>query len=196
MSPERSFSHELWEQIPVAVQAYVGALEARVTPLEAAVQRLEATVQHLTERLQQDARTSSRPPSSHPPQARHRRPRHESSGRRPGGQPGHAGQTGMRVPVEEVDGVMLVTPARCRRCQQSFQGEDPQPQRHQVTESPPVKPVVTEYRLHPLICSACGEATRAEVPPGVPQGNSARGCRRSRRCARGPIICRSAQHKA
>jgi hypothetical protein len=33
-----------------------------------------------------------------------------------------------------------------------------------------VKPVVTEYQLHQLVCPACGEATRAEVPPGVPTG--------------------------
>jgi transposase len=31
-------------------------------------------------------------------------------------------------------------------------------------------PVVTEYQLHQLACSACGEVTRAEVPPGVPTG--------------------------
>jgi transposase len=30
--------------------------------------------------------------------------------------------------------------------------------------------MVTEYRLHQLIGSACGEATRAAVPPGVPPG--------------------------
>jgi transposase len=37
-----------------------------------------------------------------------------------------------------------------------------------MTEIPPVKPVVTEYQLHQLVCPACGEATRAELPPGVP----------------------------
>jgi transposase len=39
-----------------------------------------------------------------------------------------------------------------------------------VTEIPPVKPVVTEYQLHQLICSSCGAATRPELPPGVPTG--------------------------
>ena len=33
-----------------------------------------------------------------------------------------------------------------------------------------MKPVVTEYQLHQLVCPACGEVTRAEVPPGVPTG--------------------------
>jgi transposase len=39
-----------------------------------------------------------------------------------------------------------------------------------VTEIPPVKPVVTEYQLHALVCPACGEATRAALPLGVPTG--------------------------
>ena len=138
--------------------------------LETTVQRLEGIVQQLTERLQQDSRTSSRPPSSDPPQALGKRPRQQPSGRRPGGQPGHEGHTRGLVPVEEVDVVVPVKPIRCRRCQHPLQGEDAQPQRHQVTEIPPVKPVVTEYQLHQLVCPACGEATRAEVPPGVPTG--------------------------
>jgi transposase len=74
------------------------------------------------------------------------------------------------LPVEEVDVVIPVKPERCPRCQHPLQGPDPQPQRHQVTEIPPVKPVVTEYQLHRLVCPACGEATRAEVPAGVPAG--------------------------
>jgi transposase len=63
------FPQELWEQTPPAVRDYIRTLEARVAALEAAVQRLEAIVQPLTERLQQTSRTSSRPPSSDPPQA-------------------------------------------------------------------------------------------------------------------------------
>jgi transposase len=131
---------------------------------------LEATVQQLQEQLQQGSRTSSRPPSSDPPQALAKRPRREPTGRRPGGQPGHEGQTRGLLPREEVDVVVPVKPERCRQCQQPLQGEDPQPQRHQVTEMPPVRPVVTEYRLHRLVCPACGEATRAELPAGVPTG--------------------------
>src|SRR5262245_50088271 len=163
MNSEPLFSAELWERTPPEVQAYLRALEARVAALE-------ATVQQLREELQQDSRTSSRPPSSDPPQARAKRPRHEPTGRRPGGQPGHDGHTRGLVPLEEVDVIVPVKPERCRRCQYPLQGEDSQPQRHQVTEIPPVKPVVTEYQLHQLVCPACGKATRAALPPGVPTG--------------------------
>jgi transposase len=74
------------------------------------------------------------------------------------------------VPVEEVNVVIPVKPARCRRCLQPLQGEDPQPQRHQVTEIPSMKPAITEYRVHRLVCPACGEATRAALPAGVSPG--------------------------
>jgi transposase len=163
MPTERPLSQELWDQTPAAVQDYIRALEARVTAVE-------AIVQHLTERLQQDSRTSSRPPSSDPPQAIGRRPRHEPSGRRPGGQPGHEGHTRALVPIEQVAVVIPVKPERCHHCQRPLQGEDPQPQRHQVTEVPPVKPIVTEYQRHRLVCPVCGEATGAQWPVGVPSG--------------------------
>jgi transposase len=69
-----------------------------------------------------------------------------------------------------VDVVVPVKPERCHHCQHLLPGENPQPQRHQVTKIPPVKPVVTAYQLHRLVCPACGEETRAEVPAGVPTG--------------------------
>ena len=154
---------EIWERIPPEAQAYIRALESRVAVLE-------ATVQALREQVQQTSRTSSRPPSSDPPQALGQRPRRGPTGRRPGGQPGHAGQARALLPVEEVDVVVPVKPERCHHCQHLLWGEDPQPQRHQVTEIPPVQPVVTEYQVHRLVCPACGEVTCADVPPGVPLG--------------------------
>jgi transposase len=170
MDTKRPFSQALWDQTSAAVQDYIGALEARVAALEGTVQRLEATVQHLTEHVQQNSRNSSHPPSSDPPQVLGKRPRQAPTGRRPGGQPGHEGHARALVPVEEVDVLVPVKPERCQHCQHPLQGEDPQPQRHQVTEIPPVKPVVTEYQLHQLVCPACGAATWAELPPGVPTG--------------------------
>ena len=163
MDSQIPLPREIWEHIPPEAQVYIRALESRVAALE-------ATVQQLREQVQQTSRTSSRPPSSDPPQALGQRPRRQPTGRRPGGQPGHEGQARALVPVEEVDVAVPVKPERCHHCQHLLQGEDPQPQRHQVTEIPPMKPVVTEYQLHRLVCPACGEETRAEVPAGVPTG--------------------------
>lgn len=154
---------EIWERTPREAQEYILALEARVAALE-------ASVQELRERLRQDSRTSSRPPSSDALHSQQQRPRRPPSGRRPGGQPGHRGQTRTLMPVDEVDVVVPLKPAFCARCHQPLAGEDPQPQRHQVFEIPPIRPVVTEYQVHQLSCPACGDVTQAPWPAGVPTG--------------------------
>ena len=158
MATHPSIPPELWDRTPREVQDYILALEARVAAIE-------ATVQELLERLQQDSRTSSRPPSSDPPQRQ--RPRRQPSGRRPGGQPGHPGQTRTLVAVEDVDVVIPLKPNACARCQQPLLGNDANPQRHQVIEIPPMRPVVTEYQVHQLVCPLCGDSTRAAWPDGV-----------------------------
>ncbi len=44
--------------------------------------------------------------------------------------------------------------------------------RHQVWELPEIKPQVIEYQRQRLLCACCGETTCAELPPGVPVGQS------------------------
>ena len=154
---------EIWDRTPPEAQALLLHLATRVATLE-------VTVQELREQVRQDSRTSSRPPSSDPPTSPRQRRRRQPSGRRPGGQPGHCGQTRTLSPVEEVDEVIVLQPEFCARCHQPLDGDDPQPQRHQVFEIPPIRPVVTEYQLHRLSCPSCGEATQAAWPAGVPRG--------------------------
>jgi transposase len=144
------------------------AQAAMLAQLRAEVAQLRATVEELAQRLGRNSCNSSQPPSADPPQTT--RPRRAPSGRRPGGQPGHEGQSRALVPIEEVDVVIPMRPERCARCQFPLHGEDGQPQRHQVTDIPAVKPRVTEYQLHRLVCTVCGEVTRAELPAGVPRG--------------------------
>lgn len=168
MDTHPSLPPELWEQTPPEVQAYIWALEARIVTFEAMVQTLQAQVRTLQEQLNQTSRNSSRPPSSDPPQSpRPRRPRGQ---RRRGGQPGHPGYTRTLVPVEDVDEVVVLKPEQCQGCHAPLSGEDAAPFRHQVIEIPPIKPVITEYQWHQLVCSACGETTRAPWPAGVPSG--------------------------
>ena len=96
-------------------------------------------------------------------------PRRPRSQRRRGGQPGHPGHTRTLIPVEEVDEVVVLKPEQCAHCQAPLSGDDPTPFRHQVIEIPPIKPVVTEYQWHQLVCPACGETTRAPWPAGRSQ---------------------------
>lgn len=137
MNTTSPLSQEVWERTPAEAQASIRALEARVTALE-------ATVQRLLERLRMDSQHSSQPPSSDRPATRRPRLRRTPSGRKPGGHPGHQGQSRALVPLEDVTAVLPVKPTHCARCRHPLQGEEGQPQRHQVTALPPVQPVVTE----------------------------------------------------
>src|SRR6267143_3397658 len=156
-----ALSRDIWERTPPEAQAYIGTLEARVATLEDRVRTLQ-------EQLNQSSRNSSRPPSSDPPQSQ--RPTRPRGQRRRGGQPGHPGQTRTLVPVEDVDEVVVLKPEQCSGCHAPLSGDDPTPFRHQVIEIPPIKPVITEYQWHQLVCPECGETTRAPWPAGVPSG--------------------------
>lgn len=142
-------------------------LESQLADALKRLEKLERENLDLKSRLNQNSRNSSKPPSSDPPSTPLRLPK-PPTGRSPGGQPGHEGSTFKLVPVEEVDRVVAVKPERCLDCGHRLSGIDPDPKRHQVTEIPPVKPVIIEYLLHRLICPNCSGATRAELPPGVP----------------------------
>jgi transposase len=168
METPPALPHEIWERTPPEAQAYIRALEARVETLTSMIHVLQEQVGTLQEQLNQTSRNSSRPPSSDPPQPqRPSRPRGEHHR---GGQPGHPGHTRTLLPVNEVDEVVVIKPEACTQCHAPLSGDDPQPWRHQVIEIPPIKPVVTEYQWHQLVCAACGEVTRAPWPTGVPSG--------------------------
>jgi len=173
METRAALSPEIWNQTPPEARAYIEALEARLATLETIVQALQAQNRALQEQnrvlqeqLNQNSRNSSRPPSSDPPgPPRPSRPRGK---RRRGAQPGHPGHHRALVPVEAVDEVVVVKPDRCSACHAPLAGDDPSPFRHQVIEIPPIKPMITEYQWHQLVCPDCGETTRAPWPKGAP----------------------------
>jgi transposase len=163
MSQELPLPKELWDLIPPAAQA---ALLAVLGNLQAELSDLRQQVADLNARLGQNSQNSSRPPSSDAPNVKRPPPR-EPSGRRRGAQPGHeAHHRPLLPPDEEVPR----KPTICRRCGAALAGSDAQPRRHQVIELPPIKPLVTEYQLHRLVCPRCGTSTCATLPEGVPVG--------------------------
>src|SRR5438477_5289172 len=126
---------ELWDQIRPAAQAAILSL---IQQYEQRLQTLQQQVAQLTERLNQTSTNSSRPPSSDPPHVK-RRPPTKASGRKRGGQPGHARQQRLLVPPEQLKQVIPVKPSACRKCGGSLHGEDPHPRKHQVAEIPTVQ---------------------------------------------------------
>jgi transposase len=146
------------------------AVLLRVGELIEANRRLEARVDELEQRLNRSSRNSSLPPSQDPPSAPPR-PQQAASGRRRGGQAGHEGRNRPLLPLEQVDELLEHWPQRCHACARVFREDERNdaaaPQRHQVSELPPIAVRVSEHRLHRLRCPACAACTRAQLPAEV-----------------------------
>jgi len=128
----------------------------------------EARLAELERRLGLDSRNSGKPPSSDglkkPPRTRSLR---ERSGRKPGGQKGHKGETLRQAAAP--DTAVDHFPETCRRC-----GSALAPAMatgygaRQVFDLPAPRPlVVTEHRAHHCRCGKCGAETGASFPEGV-----------------------------
>lgn len=181
MSTERQSSHplipaEIDAEMTPAVRAFVHALiegfqsqirvlQAQIVDLNAKVADLESQVKKLT------PQNSSVPPSSVHPHAKPLRDK-PKSGKSRGGQKGHPRHQRELVPTEKCDSVIPLAPPACRCCGEALSGHDPAPIRHQIYELPPIKATITEYQQHRLKCTKCGTTTCAELPVGVPRGQS------------------------
>jgi len=146
-------------------------LEAEITPaVRTFLEMLLDRIAQL-EREQKTPQNSSLPPSTQHPHARPQ-PQKRKSKRKRGGQPGHKKHDRPLIPIDQCEDVVLLLPTECRRCKEKLSGSDPEPLRHQVWELPEITPLVIEYQRHRLTCPCCGETTCAELPVGVPQGQS------------------------
>lgn len=176
---------EVRARLPPVVAAYVVALEGAVQTLSVANAALAARVAELEARLGQNSTNSSRPPSSDLPGRRPPTPQSPSSGRRPGGQPGHPGQYRALLPPEQVTHTVRRVPAACGGCGAALSHAagpaDPADERRQVVELPPVAVVVIEYHLAARRCAGCGQLTRATLPAAA--GASGFGPRLTAVCA-------------
>lgn len=141
-------------------QAIMAAQAQAITALQARVKELEG-------RLTMDSRNSHKPPSTDASRRRTqslRRP----SGKKPGGQPGHPGQT-LRMAAEP-DTVMEHRPEGCASCGASLAGVVPiKVERRQVIDLPPLHWETIEHRVEHLCCPACGHATAGVFPPEARQ---------------------------
>jgi transposase len=147
-------------------------LIARQSPeAQAIIRLLLAKIAELEARLNKTPQNSSLPPSTQHPHAKPPAAKSKSKKKR-GGQPGHPKHERPLLPTEHCDDVQSLKPTECRRCGEKLRGRDTDPLRHQVWELPEIKPLVTEYQRHRLICPCCGETTCAPLPPGVPHGQS------------------------
>jgi len=147
------------------LEAENAALREQLTVVLARMRLLEA-------RLAKDSHNSSKPPASDGlkrplPQTRSLRRR---SGRKPGGQLGHAGETLHLVATDQVDAVVEHRPTVCATCQTPLDAtaEVAACERRQVQDLPPIRLRVTEHQALHLRCGACQQVTAAAFPPTAP----------------------------
>jgi transposase len=150
------------EQI-AALQAENAALRVQVAALVARVQELEA-------RQAKDSHNSSKPPSS---DGLARKPRktkslRQRSGKKPGAQLGHRGETLRLVATPDV--VVEHRPAWCLHYRAPLPGSEPVVlrERRQVHELPPVRLVVTEHQALHVRCSGCAQVSVGTFPMEAP----------------------------
>jgi transposase len=158
---------------------YGAGPEAVVALVEGLVRRLavvEGRVAALEDRVALDSHNSSKPPSSDlgrpKPAPRSLRPAPGTTGRAPGGQPGHPGTT-LRL-VATPDRLALHRPAQCAACGTRLDpgdsGERLDAERRQVLDVPlPPRLAVVEHRVVRVTCAACGAETAGAFPGGVAQ---------------------------
>ncbi|MGH8336681.1 MAG: IS66 family transposase, partial [Gammaproteobacteria bacterium] len=149
------------------VLGIVAYYEARLAAMEARVAELEGKLAAATKTPQ----NSSLPPSTQHPHAKPAAAKPKSKKKR-GGQPGHSKHERAFIPAEQCQKVVACRPSACRRCGVDLTGSDPEPLRHQVWEIREIKPLVTEYQLHRLMCPRCCDTTCGQLPAGVPRSQA------------------------
>ena len=121
-------------------------------------------------KLNTNSGNSSTPPSANPLGAKPPVVKKKSKRKR-GGQPGHPPHLKQLLPPERVTRTETIVPPTCEGCGAVLSSKagpgDPEPQRFQVVELPPIVAEVTEYQAHGRTCRCCGHLTQATIPAEV-----------------------------
>ena len=148
---------------------YIDVLELVVTKQQAQITELvaqgiafQARIQELERQLRSNSRNSSKPPSSDGYAKPAPKSRRQRSGKKPGKQPGDAGQHLAQRP--DPDALRTHTPEHCDDCGRDLSGAEVMGiRRRQVFDLPPVSLFCTEHRSERKRC-VCGAETSAEFP--------------------------------
>ncbi len=135
------------------------------TALRAQVAWLSERVSVLEAQLAKDSHNSHLPPSS---DRFHRQPKslRKKSGKKPGGQIGHAGNT---LKLSETPDLVIVHPVvHCQHCQADLREvQSLAVERRQVLDLPPKRVVVIEHQAQAKCCPRCQQISSAPFPEDV-----------------------------
>jgi len=126
---------------------------------------LRERVKYLEERLAKNSSNSSKPPSSDGPAKPKPKNLRRKTGKKPGGQPGHAGRN--LAPVDTPDHVKRHSPEFCS-CGCSLRDAPVvDSEKRQVFDIPPISVEVTEHVVDTLRCPGCGSKVKGAFPEDV-----------------------------
>lgn len=160
----RQEKQTLQEALKEAMQAIEG-LRMYAKNLEGQVEVLQERVKTLERQAAKDSHNSSLPPSSDrfvrvPKSLR------KKSGKKPGGQPGHAGHALRQV--QTPDEIVVHRVECCAHCQHDLSTFPPRvAERRQVFDLPVKRLWITEHQAQEKQCPACWHLTRAPFPAEV-----------------------------
>lgn len=124
--------------------------------------------QELKEKLGTNSSNSSKPPSQDP---NRKSRRSESTGKKPGGQPGHAGHKRTTYPPEKVTKTVEVRPEICPGCTSwAFERTPVAVEIRQVIDLPEISPEITQYNIYICKCLGCWKHVRGDVPKEAERG--------------------------
>lgn len=155
------------------LEAQVAVLSQALAEALALVEQLRVRVAELEAQVGQDSHNSHWPSSRDKGRRQKNKSLRQASGKQPGGQAGHAGQTLKLVATPER--VVVHWPEVCAGCGSALvgaAGEQPvvlAAERRQVFDVPPVQLEATEHRLGCVTCPACGDTSRGAFPAAVSQ---------------------------
>lgn len=150
----------------------IAALKAENTQQREQIVALLERVRDLEARLAKDSHNSSKPPSSDGLKRQLPRTRslRRKTGKKPGGQLGHPGETLHLVAAPDV--IVEHRPTVCSACQTPLaHGEAATVvarERRQVQDLPPIRLRITEHQALHVRCSACHHVTVGVFPDAAP----------------------------
>ncbi|UCH95773.1 MAG: IS66 family transposase [Candidatus Aminicenantes bacterium] len=138
------------------------SLEKENAQLKKENEELKNQINSLREQLNKDSHNSSKPPSTDGFKKKTKSLR-KPSGKKPGGQPGHAGHT--LEMVENPDHITVYRIDECENCGYSLDSKKLyNVEHHQVFDIPTLKMEVVEHQAEMKICPKCGAINKAKFP--------------------------------
>lgn len=145
------------------IQAALG--EGGIDAVCELIAKLEARITELEKRRNKNSSNSSKPPSSDGLK-RPKSLRPQNTGRKPGGQPGHPGQTLLQSASPDL--TVNVPLDTCPECGGDLASQPvASEEKRQVFDLPDIRLRITEYLAQHKFCPHCGKPVSSEFPASV-----------------------------